>query len=572
MASITTWSRLVPITRSFDVARALSAEIRDPLWLLAVQRRIGELRGEDTGSPAFVRIAHKKTPLTDLVFRSGTGSDTTVALDPNKPFEAQILAEPHAADLAMQVELSVTFMRMLDEAFGGTAPSTIKDRYRTATGFGLASAATSQFDPIDAATAAFNLVASGRALNGVVAYQKAKLGEIPNEVQQVLGPGDDAKIQAAYSAFAPWVEAVYGEIGSVDPKGWNPKRLEYDVRARFGSGSTTTLVVRPNETGSVDWKSFDVESSTTDPFPSSLVPEVARDVPTDLRFPGMPAPRFWDFESGDLPLPDVDVARNQLLQLLVIDFAMIYGVDWFVTPLTMEVGHAVKIDSLVVYDVFGGRTVVDRVEEQVPPVKFSMFGVTAPAGTSGSFMVLPPAAGRALQHGPSMEEVRFVRDEVANMAWGIEAITASRIGEQRRGNERDSAVDAAAPPLPEPPATDAPLRYQVESRVPAQWIPFLVPNGAPSTELEKGATLRRNELGNPVPVPALGKILNPTGLLSYRINEEEVPKSGAKVERLLYLSRSRDGKSYLWTARRKRIGSEETQSGLRFDAVLPTVK
>src|SRR5262245_44182381 len=102
MASITTWARLVPISRSFDIARALSAEIRDPLWLLAVQRRIGELRGEDTGSPAFVRIAHKKTPLTDLIFKPGTTPDVTVALDQNKPFEAQLLAEPHPADLAMQ--------------------------------------------------------------------------------------------------------------------------------------------------------------------------------------------------------------------------------------------------------------------------------------------------------------------------------------------------------------------------------------------------------------------------------------------------------------------------------------
>ena len=47
-------------------------------------------------------------------------------------------------------------------------------------------------------------------------------------------------------------------------------------------------------------------------------------------------------------------------------------------------------------------------------------------------------------------------------------------------------------------------------------------------------------------------------------------RAGAKVERLVFGARSQDGKSYIWTARRRRAGVGETQSGLRFDGAVPT--
>ena len=45
----------------------------------------------------------------------------TVPLDATKPIEAQILPEPHAADLATKVELGLTLFQILGEAFGARA-------------------------------------------------------------------------------------------------------------------------------------------------------------------------------------------------------------------------------------------------------------------------------------------------------------------------------------------------------------------------------------------------------------------------------------------------------------------
>ena len=546
---------------------------------MAVQRRSGELIGEDTGTPTFVRVGYRSTDLNDLILTPAVGPQVTVPLDKQKPIEAQILPEPHGGDIATQVELSLMFFRLIDAAFSVADAAAIKKAFIASPGFELAAAPPSDFDPIDEGTSAFTLVTAAGTCNGVKAYQFAKQGVIPPPVVIAL---HGLSLTQVYADFVGWVEDVFGLIGSDDdPAGWNAQRLDYDIKLRFGAGNAVTLAVHPNENGSVDWSSFDVESTAGEPFPTTLPLNIAREVPTHVRFPGMPAPRFWHFENGDLPLPDLDVAKTELIRLLIVDFAMLFGVDWFVMPVELDVATAAKIESLLVFDVFDVVTVVDPVEagrNPPPPAvpdRFTMFTATSPNDTVSNFVVLPPIAGRALQHGPALEEVRFARDEMANMAWGIEAVTTSRIGERRRGTERDAAVDSLIPPATLPPTT-APLRYQIESKIPVHWIPFLVPNttgGAATTGLEKGASAHLDSQPQPKPVavPAVSKILNPRAFTPpYTVFDEEIARSGVRVERLVFMSRSRDGKSYLWTARRKRAGAGETQSGLRFDSAVPT--
>ncbi len=568
--SITSWQRLVPISRSADFATAIAAEIHDPLWMLARQHQIGELRGQDAGSPAFVRIGYKEAALTDLLLTSATGT-TTIPIDPQKPFEAQILPEPQTPDLATRVELGFTFLQILNEAFGARAAA-IRQVFSTVSTLALQPPSGSPFDPIDPTTATFASMTVGRALDGLGAYALAQAQAVPDPVNAILTDAEKQTLTAAYTAFVTWVQSTFGQIGTTDPQGWSPSLLDYDVQMRFGGTNTVTLNVEPNENGAVDWTSFDLASQVADPFPALPV-QVTHGVPMTTRFPGMPAPRYWDFESGELPWPEVDATRTELLRLLVIDFAMLYGIDWFVLPLDLDVANAVKLDTLIVYDVFGGLTVVDPVEaaRSLPaPDRFTLYSTAAPNGNVAGFVVLPPGAGTALQQGPVLEEVRFARDEMADMVWGVEALTESRIGERRRGNERDAAVDAAASPAPAP-SSDDPLSYQVESKIPVHWIPFLLPDtGAPSTVFVEGASLRSENGAAPVAVPPAGKILRPAGVSTYQVFQEQIPRSGARVQRVQFGARARDGKSHLWVARRRRAGAGETQSGLRFDAAVAT--
>jgi len=592
--SIVTWQRLVPISRSADFATAVAAEIHDPLWMLSRQHRIGELTAQDAGSPAFVRVGYKPAPLTNLMLTSGTGQTTTLPVDASKPIEAQMLPEPQTPDLATRVELGLTFLQILGEAFppSQTGPSSVVTAFAGAPSLALKTTdgAPRPFDPIDQATATF-VSMTGSAVDGVTIYGLAQSQTIPSDVTTLTA--DQKKVVLnVYKGFVTWVQATFGQIDTptgTDPQGWNAKLLDYDLQMQFGTTNVVTLNVEPNENGAVDWTSFDFVSQSvanSDPF-SGITAQVTRVAPMTVRFPGMPSPRHWDFESGELPWPDVDATRIELLRLLMIDFAMLYGVDWFILPLDLPVANAVKIDSLLVFDVFGGLTVVDPVEAarnvQPPavPDRFTMYSTAAPGATVAGFMVLPPAAGTALQQGTVLEEVRFARDEMAEMVWGIEAVTESRIGERRRGTERDAAVDAAGP-APSAPTNTAPLSYQLESKVPVQWIPFLTPDtGTPSTVFLEGETERDvvQQPGGqlvPTPVPPAGKILKPTGLFKgtggpgYQVFQEQIPRSGAKVQRVQFAASALDGKSYFWIARRRRAGAGETQSGLRFDAPLPT--
>jgi hypothetical protein len=587
--TITSWHRLVPISRSADFATAIAAEIHDPLWMLSRQHRIGELTAQDAGSPAFVRVGYKPAPLTNLILTSST-AQTTVAVDANKPLEAQMLPEPQTPDLATRVELGLTFLQILGEAFPATqgTPSTVVQAFLKAGSLALKPPSGAPFDPIDQATATFASMTAQRALDGVAIYGFAQgpTPTIPNDV--TLTSDQTATVMKVYKAFVTWVQATFGQIdttGGTDPQGWNAGLLDYDIQMQFGGATNAvTLNVEPNENGAVDWTSFDFASQTGtgDPF-GAITAQVARITPMTVRFPGMPAPRYWDFESGDLPWPDVDATRIELLRLLVIDFSMLYGLDWFVLPLDLPVANAVKLDTLIVYDVFGGLTVVDPVEAgrsvQAPavPDRFTMYSTASPGANVAGFMVLPPAAGAALQQGAVLEEVRFARDEMADMVWGIEAVTESRIGERRRGTERDAAVDVIVPPPP-PPSNANPLSYLLESKIPVHWIPFVIPEtGTPSTVFLEGASERSPDgKADPIAVLPAGKILKPTGIFGvtgaapYAVNQEQIPRSGAKVQRVAYAARARDGKSYFWIGRRRRAGAGETQSGLRFDAPLPT--
>jgi hypothetical protein len=74
------------------------------------------------------------------------------------------------------------------------------------------------------------------------------------------------------------------------------------------------------------------------------------------------------------------------------------------------------------------------------------------------------------------------------------------------------------------------------------------------------------------PVKPFGRILQPAGLPVYQVEEEEVPRAGVLVSRVLCRSRWIDGSTHIWIARRKGPGAGEGSSGLRYDLALPNIK
>src|SRR6478736_4406782 len=60
--SITNWTRLEPDTQTnvldVDLDEGVAAKLADPLWLLGRQWQMGELSGEDAGSPVEGLVEH----------------------------------------------------------------------------------------------------------------------------------------------------------------------------------------------------------------------------------------------------------------------------------------------------------------------------------------------------------------------------------------------------------------------------------------------------------------------------------------------------------------------------------
>jgi hypothetical protein len=572
MPSLTYWNRLEPRPRAQSIAPSLAARVRDPLWLLTRQWQVGEFRGEDTGSPAFAQASARLGSI--LGWRGDDGDLHPVGLD--SPLEDIVESEPFSPDLATRVELGqIATTLFTDAAVPDVVIAAFRDAYMIAP--------VSDLDLLaqpDREAASFLRVCGGRALDGIALYAAAR-ASLPDLPPAPVVPGGSATAAlSALTGFVAWVEEVLGPPGTDDPSSWAPDRLEYrlELLAASPDGTSLTLAAHPGRDGDFDWDALDLrpEASPSIPIPEDAVQTISTSVlPANVRFRGMPNARWWAFESEATDFGAVVPDRRDLGKLVVIDFMLIHGNGWFVMPFDLPVGSVCRLDTFLVHDVFGVLILVESADTGGVPLheRWSLFSseVEGNPTQAPGYFVLPPSASGATQTGPTIEEIRFFRDEMANMVWAIEHATESDLAQPWPGHERDLANRAGASEAVAPPERgDNPLRYVIQTDVPEHWIPFIAVAVDPASRdiaLERSAMLRRASDGTLHPIEPLGRILRPTqiGDGAYRIPEEEVPRSGVRVSRVVCRSRWTDGSTHIWISRRKSAGAGEGASGLRFD-------
>ena len=179
---------------------------------------------------------------------------------------------------------------------------------------------------------------------------------------------------------------------------------------------------------------------------------------------------------------------------------------------------------------------------------------------------MAPTLG-VVSDGDDVEEVQFLRDEMAAMAWAVE---------HRLQGDLDAFVDAheryldrlKADPPPPPPTKTAggpDIFYTLETPVPDNWIP-LVPVRSPQGEL----FLRRGTMEIPTAtgfenIRARAVVLEPEH--PFFVADRIVSRSGVLVRRYFRYTRSSDGTVFVWLARKSEQGRGTGWSGLRFDLV-----
>lgn len=576
--SITTWNRLEPRPRSDSLARALAAQVRDPLWFLTRQWQFGELQGEDAGSPSWVEV---RTRFARITGWEASGTESRAYDSATAPIEAAVENEPFYPDDATAVELAQRFESLLARSYAqafATEPAAMPledlvGGFRAAYPLDLPPALL--VHPADRDTRRFRRLCSGRAFNGCRLFAATRNVEIPAE-PPIADPALRELVRATVALWRAWVRSVLGDIGAADASTWNPERLasEVTVSADMPGGGRARLDAYPGRDGSLEWYALDqrvIEGEAEEP----PIQRVHGILPTNLRFPGIPHARWWQMQDRVADFGEIQPELAEPAKLVLMDFMFVQGNDWFVVPFSQDVGSLCRIDRLLVHDVFGGRTLVGRADRPVPGAedeirRWSMFA-TSTSGITGDladYFVLPPSAAASTLSSEPLESVAFIRDEAANLVWAIEQATENGVGLPWPGRERAEAERREETPV----ETAAALIYRIQTEVPTHWIPFVPVRTDPLSgqiALALAAMLRpaAEGIGPPQQILPVGRILGP---YQHRwLREEEVLRAGVALSRVVRRSRWIDGSTHVWISRARQPGRGEGSSGLDFDTLQP---
>jgi hypothetical protein len=376
---------------------------------------------------------------------------------------------------------------------------------------------------------------------------------------------------------------------------WVPGHLDYQFAASapLPDGSEKVYVANDYSSARLDWYSLDLDQGTSTlgavagSQTTGLPPDAPfTTIPIPVSFSGMPNTRWWAFEDHATNFGNVDASTTDLAKLLFLEFALVYSNDWLVVPCTLLSGSLARVQGIAVTDVFGDRTWILPADDGADQTwgRWTMFTSTilnAPAGSVAvdpTLLMLPVLASS--QSGPTMEQVLLVRDEVANMAWGIEKTVSLASGISRPGSEVGKQTFnflQGLIPGNTPPPMAASVRYQAMNSVPENWIPFIpvhVPNDNRQIQLQRAAMPRilNGDTNSPQKVQPLtsllrqGLELNPAQ--TYFLHEEEVPRAGARLTQYFSRARWQQGQVFTWLRAQKQTGRGEAQSGLAFDRLV----
>ena len=594
------WNRLEGRPRSPDLTRPLRAEIRDPLWMLARQWQLGEFAGEDAGMPVRARLLAETAELASIAL----GSQPAKPYDGNAVLEAVVERQAVEPDLMMSLYVGQRWLVRLGKTFGAADP--LRDAFTTAYAVPVPTSGDADLATLTLATHRSELLVrmavGGKGIDGVrvIGDIAAALdgGQQPSDVFAARGIAISAAQQGPLDGLAAdfkqaWYEKLFSQP-AVGEDAWVARHLEHNfsLTAPAGDGTSTRLIADQYAEGHLDWFSFDVADPVVGDGSVTANAEVVMTfVPTPVRFTGTPNVRWWEFEDARVGFGLTTASKTDLVKLLLAEFGLVFSNDWFILPFSAKVGTLVDTKGIVVTDNFGFNTLVEPTAKRHRDLgltgSWSMWTLSKRAGGVDARFFLAPALARSLESKP-LEEVVFLRDEMANLVWAVEAVIPNPLGGGRDARATAKllreAIAQAYPPAD--PAVDVgddvQLRYQLMGSVPENWIPLVsvrlkgqsaasaflqgaMPRVPPLAPRRDGAN--QLILAHNVVLPR-GTILAPNPVAQPNlIHEEEISRGGVIVQRTFQQARWHDGSTATWSGRKKQNGRGEGSSGLAFDQV-----
>ena len=611
LPTLPVFNRLEARPRTHDFDRALQAEIRDALWMLAKQWQMGEFLGDDAGTPVTAKMYVEKTMLT----KYRPAQHAAEAFDDTVPLEARVEQRRipfQAGELEIALDLRLLMGRQWAKLLTKfVSDATLQEELKAAY---IRNYLVYQPDPDEREDVYYasnqqswrkHAAMAGRSVDGKKLYDE--IGEDEGKhvatvgAEVTLSPAEESTLLDLGKRFVKWFDDLYyqpeGEEGN---DAWLPSNLEYQFACSAPKDSVEIVFsAKEYYHGHLDWYNFSIDQETTSlgeveskPMPEGFDAPIIRSfIPTPVQFDGMPNTRWWTFEEGKTNFGDIKPDTTDINKLLLIEFGLIYANDWYLLPITLPAGVIANVRGMTVKNVFGENLWITATGKgrDDDPHRWTMYSMDI-AGLDRkpadlSLMVVPSVP--KIQEGKPIEEIQLVRDEVANMVWGIEKRIQLPSGESIPGREasRDTLrylkrIIRESTPVEEPDfEAAASLRYKIMSSVPENWIPFIATHEEGSnreTRLQRGSMPRIIE-GDPD--ETIQKVKPRTSLLregldlevkqSYYINEEEVLRAGINLTQSYQRSRWYNGRVFIWLGVRKWTGRGEASSQLRFDYLKP---
>lgn len=578
---VVAFNRLETRPRTLDFTRSLRAELRDPLWMLTRQWQFGEFAGEEAASCVTSRIAFQHETIDRVAFRG----ENAFLFDPQTiPLETRVERERIPvtvrengtevfSDVLFAVQLGKQFLRLLQAAVPDLAlhydlylnkfplrvlPEPVAGKPRTVQ---------------DADAEQIQRAVATRIADGVGIWRAVENGTHDPWVDSE--PTADQALKTIGATFAAACsrkfQRLFTQSDDTTDSAWLQNHLEYQFSVagqRGGNQAQTVLLAEQYHEGRLDWHSFDIvkdRNAVFDEEPTSLPREEQMEsfLPTNVRFKGQPQPRFWEMEETETDFGKIETSATGLVHLMLAEFGLIYSNDWFMLPHPMDINTVCEIRGILVDDTFGRHTFI-RPAGRGPETawqRWAMFHLTEKdqLRPAANRFYLVPAVGKVLESAP-LERVNFIRDEMANMVWGVESIVPSQTGQGMSGYE------TVPPNEPTGPLTsddeNVKIRYVLGTTVPKNWIPFIAVHAEGSVS-EIRLQRARMVGGDPPRGFLLREPRSP-----YFVEEEEIPRAGVFVERSWQRARWLDGRTFVWVGRRKTAGRGEGWSQLVFDQIV----
>lgn len=534
-----TWIRLHPESTDDTLATSVQARMHDPLWLFGRQWQFGEIRHDAGATPVDVRVEGMSSPLMRMRGGPVAATGSSIAIETMQvPLEALVereaIPERGLDNLRLRTEAGLHLVRMLRRAG-------LPDRVAFWVG---ESPFVVPAGELDDETRGWLEMVEGRVPDG---------GGLAKAIRARLAAGGSTPPIAAEEAtvlraWVTWSAARFARPAS-GASTWDPEHIEYAFGVA-GMGATGEVVLSAPEyvEGRLEWYDFEQAAGSLGATGQGT-PRRSFRIPAPLDFAGMPNPRFWTFEDPGVRFDTLEMLSNaetppSPATLMVLDFALSYSDDWFLIPVALEAWSIFEPTAIAITDVFGDTTLA-----QPPGGRWNMFRLESHVASAGLSHLFLAAAPIEANEGTPIEEVHFLRDEIANVAWAVERVTPHPVGHGVEPPPQDVQANVPTPPgltwtlTPPPP--------------PGHWFPLL-----PLTI----GRLALGSLWNVRDQKPAGRVLGDLRG-ARRLHQEEVPPEGVQVVRRWQSARAGNGSLHFWVGRSKTPRQTEIAPAIRFDVV-----